>query len=230
MLNLFLKKSPFVRLIIPVITGIMIAFQIPEMKNELAVFSVITLLIFLGIRYWIQTKKIYKYRYLSGIVGFMLLFFWAAFYMQLRMPQIFSVGDTAVLKVQLIEHIGETEKNNKYEAQLLNSQNDSLKQISKQRGIIFIPKKLNAHQLYPGDVISAFGWFIPFSEPDSQFDFDYSGYLRNQRIAFRYFVNDYQKSSNENINLNLFILSARLKHYLRQKFTMSGMSESPLAI
>ncbi|MCU4155375.1 ComEC/Rec2 family competence protein [Carboxylicivirga sp. A043] len=230
MLNLFLKRSPFIRLIIPLITGIYVAFQIPEHQQELLFAVLIAFLCFASVSYWFKHAALYQYRYITGFAGFMLFFLFAMFYMQMRMPQTFSLERKQAIKLQLVENIGETNKNYKYEAILLAIDNDSLAMANKSRGIVFIPKKQEDKTLYPGAVIHSIGRFIPFSEPDCEFDFDYSGYLRNQRIAFRFIISEYQKLSNQGVSNSLFIQSARLKLYLRERFVSAGLTKSQVAI
>ncbi|MCG8581768.1 MAG: ComEC family competence protein, partial [Bacteroidales bacterium] len=230
MLTLFLKKSPFIRLIIPVIAGVYLAFKIPDAQKELSLLLLLSLACFIGFSYWFKRNAIYKYRHLSGILGIVLFFFWAALYAQLRMPQIPDLEGEGVLKVQLTESIGETDKNYKYEVQLLSLHNDSLKVLTQSKGIVFVPKNQDGRKLIPGDVIYSKGWFIPFSKPDTRFDFDYSSYLHNQRIAFRFVVRNYHVVDSEIGSFDLFMQSARLKQYLNEKFIAAGMSKSQLAI
>ncbi|WP_430816205.1 ComEC/Rec2 family competence protein [Carboxylicivirga sp. RSCT41] len=230
MLNLFLKKSPFIRLILPLIAGICLGMNLPDKKLELFLAALVLLICFVGLSFWLRKSASYRYRHLSGILGLVMFFFWASLYVQLRMPRVLDVDGEGVVKLRLIENIGETDKNHKYEAQLLSLEQDSLEGIFQGKGVIYLSGEHKKSQPNAGDVIYARGWFIPFSKPDTQFDFDYSGYLRNQRISFRFLVQDHSIATEDSESIDLFILSARLKEHLNNTFISAGIPESQLAI
>lgn len=229
-LHLFLKKAPFIRLVLPLILGIYCSNKYLAFSYRYIYISLFVLAIFATLIYWQQAKAKYKYRYLSGISSFVLFVSLAVVYGQLRKPMVISSADSATIRVELIEPIGVTDKNIKYEAYLLGSEADSLNCFWGGRGIVYLPKSMAKESWSTADQFCLSGRFIPFAEPDSRFDFDYSGYLRNQRIAFRFFIKDYKHMISEKQTYHPVIWSAKLKNYLRNKYQETGLNESQLAI
>lgn len=231
MLNLFFKKSPFVRMVIPMIIGIIIAYRLPmDNMTEVAGACLSTIVLFVLAVLWQKKYHNYKLRYVTGLSAFLVFFTIGVLYTQLRYPISIDSDKHSVLKVQLLEAIGTTEKSIKYEAQLYAAAADSLRSFYGCRGMVFVPKGLSENHLSIGDWLYLSGRFIPFSEPVSPFDFDYSNYLRNQRIAFRFLIEDYSYAAAEQSLLQPVLLSAKFKGYLRMKYQDGGLNDSQLAI
>ncbi|WP_439183630.1 ComEC/Rec2 family competence protein [Carboxylicivirga taeanensis] len=230
MLNLFLRKAPFVRIVIPIIIGIYSAYKLPSSVYASAIVCITLFVSFSAIVFWQHKVGTYRYRFFSGFIGFIMLFAFAVLYFQLRKPSSIDSDSSTGIQVQVIQFIGETDKNHKYEVFLKGVACDSLLSYVDGKGIIYIPKEEPSTKHNTGDELYLSGHFIPFLKPDTRFDFDYSTYLRNQRIVFRYLVQGLDVVDVEPAYLHPTLLSVKLKNYLRNSYLNGGLSDAQLAI
>ncbi len=229
MLMLFLKRSPFIRIVLPFIIGINIAHKGNLSFNTVLMLTGFFLACYIGFKQWMQHKLHYQYRYLSGILGFIILLLTGVLYLQLRQPQVINSNDKVIAKVELIRPVGQTSKNYKYEVYLRVAE-DSLSTFTGCKGIVYLAKDTGRAKPDIGDTFLLKGRFIPFSKPDHRFSFDYSNYLVNHRIAFRIISEEYKRSTDTSNKLNLMILIAELKQYVSNTFKQYGMADQELAI
>nr|WP_255434132.1 ComEC/Rec2 family competence protein [Carboxylicivirga sp. M1479] len=183
--------------------------------------------------YWFNKKAKYRYRSLSGLTVFLTFILIGNFYMQVRKPMVLPpIGNDVAISVRVIEMSGETPKNYTYEVQLHGTSSDSINSFCGGKGLLYLPKKICKYPVSAGDKVQLLGRFIPFTNADSQFDFDYCGYLRNQRFVFRYYASSMQIDTldAENNSHSPIIFSAKLKEKLRIRFLKAGLQESNLAI
>ncbi|WP_212227706.1 ComEC/Rec2 family competence protein [Carboxylicivirga mesophila] len=210
--------------------GIFLSFRVILFADVYIYLAISFVVLYCLLILWQKQTAIYRYRFLTGITGFVMLLTLSIVYAQLRQPVTFSTNSDAQVKLHIIESIGSTEQNLKFEAYFSGSSSDSISYLERQRGIVYMPKSIIKHQPDVDMYMFATGRFIPFSEPNSQFDFNYSNYLRNQRIAFRLIVSEYQLIEDKSGLLHPVILSARLKAFLRDKYQEAGLNETQLAI
>jgi competence protein ComEC len=228
MLHLFLKQSPFIRLVISVITGYYLSdvFDLP-----LACYILISGITFILLLLWnkrLSVKIIYRYRYLSGILAFIMFTALSAIYWQVRKPVYLNSNSEAVIKVQLIEALGQTKLNYKFEAYLYQSSLDTL-QDQKLKGIVYLPINKTADRYESNDLVVLQGRFTPYSKPSGVFTFNYSQYLINQRIGFR-FLAKHVKNAGRSERFNVFVFCGQLKAFLREQYHNAGLNTSQLAI
>ncbi|WP_244828564.1 ComEC/Rec2 family competence protein [Carboxylicivirga sediminis] len=210
--------------------GIFLTFRVISFADVYIYLAIFFVVLYCLLIVWQKQTAIYRYRFLTGITGFVMLLTLSIVYAQLRQPLTLSSYSEAQVKLHIIESIGSTEQNLKFETYFRGCSSDSLSYLEKQRGIVYVPKSIIKHKPATDSYIFVKGRFIPFSEPNSQFDFNYSNYLRNQRIAFRLIVSEYQHIEEESGILHPVILSARLKTFLRDKYQEAGLNETQLAI
>lgn len=230
MLNLLLKRAPFLRLVIPLIAGIYFSSKVFVSSVCTVNFFIVLVILLVGSIVWMSRYPRYTYRYLPGLFLFLTIFAFGYNYSLVRAPQTIDHISQAEIKVQIIQDIGETDKNNKYEVYLNGFANDSLAPFVNSRGIVYLPKKLCTEKKLPGEYILAKGRFIGFDNQVDLFGFDYCGYLRNQRIAFRYIVSDFAPVEVVQKVLSPTIFSAKLKLALQKRFMENGLEQKNLAI
>ncbi len=228
-LNLFFKKAPFIRIVIPLVLGIYCSCKLSDIDSIIAVVASSALfLMFCSFVWWQKRKHNYKLRYLTGLLAFLVLFTNAILYSQIREPKIIETTQRACIKVQLIETIGETDKNFKHEAVLCTGESDTLSSFNGSKGIVYIPKSFKGDRTL-GEHLHLYGRFLPFTTTAGPFDFDYGNYLRNQRVAFRFIAVEYQYAEEE-AGFQVALFSATIKKYLREKYKEGGLDDSQLAI
>jgi len=229
MMLLFLKKSPFLRILLPFLIGLYISSSLPVSTYMVYVVLAILLLAYILLNQWVKHEISYKHRYISGVIGFFVLLFLGMGYLQLRHPIIINSDANVAVQVEVIASLGETDKNLKYQVCLTNTI-DSLSEFVGQRGIVYIPKNKLKNRPVLGDFMVLKGRFIPFAQPDHPFSFDYSSYLQNQRIAFRILCQEFELSYGQEKSFRLSFLAARLKTKLTEVFKKYGLSTKEGAI
>jgi len=229
MITLFLKKSPFIRIILPFMCGIYISNLYVFSAPFLLVSLLLLLLCFFGFNQWMKVQILYQYRHISGLIGFLVLLFLGAIYLHLQRPKIINSDSDVIAQVQVISKIGQTEKNIKYEV-YLRSAVDSLGSYIDHKGIVYLPEEPAEQNPTIGDYIVLKGRFIPFSKPDHQFAFDYSTYLKNHRITFRIISNEYRVCPAIANSLNVIIQVEKLKEYISTTFKQYGLAKNENAI
>jgi len=229
MITLFLKRSPFIRIVFPFIIGIYIGHNLEVPLFYLALLIIVFLVGYLVFVQWMKGKVLYGYRHLSGVLSFTILILIGILYLQLRRPLIIDSNDKVTAKIEVIDHIGQTKTNDKFEV-YLRSTVDSLSRYQNLKGIVYLPIDTSGIRPAIGDNIVINGRFIPFTEPEHPFTFDYSNYLKNHRIAFRIMGHYYAEAANVIPRVNLMIWVAQVKKYLLDTFVAHGMSGKDLAI
>lgn len=229
MLQLFFKQSPFIRIVLAIIAGYYLSslWEVP-LYFYICIVALASL-VFVLWSYKLRISAIYKYRYLSGIFAFIMFFALAGLYHQLRKPVYIDSDKQGLVIVQLIQAVGQTDNNIKFEAKLKHMKPDSLYSTKVNKGIVFLPKNGKSDHPEPGDFLILKGRFLPYSEPTGVFNFDYSQYLINQRIGFR-FIAKQSKVVDGYANFDIFVTSGRLKKFLRTQYQQAGVGASQLAI
>jgi len=229
MVHVFLKKSPFIRLLLPLISGLFVSLHIEIPIVVTVIAAALVFISFALLTYYLKVNAAYRYRNFIGFSGLLMFFLISIIYSEIRLPVIIDSNSKTELKVKILSNLGQTEKNDKYEVICCGHATDTLKQCYGLRGIIYLPHKNSSFKPQPGDQLFVQGQLMEFTKASNQFDFDYSWYLRNQRIGFRLLVKDYSKI-NVKKDYSLPIISALLKDELKHRYMEAGMSESQLAV
>ena len=230
MVKLFFSYSPFLRVVVPFIIGI---WLFDQLDFSIILLGITTLLLMLGYGlfvYFYQKRPVFKLGFLSGILMILFMICFGITYHSLRAPLIIDSNSEIAFKVQIRKWIGETEKNNKYKAKIKSVPNDSLNYLINKEGIIYISKSTNDVRIGVGSVLNTSGRLLPFDSPLMPYQFDYSQYLKNNRISFRLIVFDFDISNSNKgfLDLELYLIS--YKEYLNNRFLEHGMGKEELAI
>ncbi|WP_430809845.1 MULTISPECIES: ComEC/Rec2 family competence protein [unclassified Carboxylicivirga] len=226
-LSIFFRKSPFMRLVLALLMGFYIA---PYLSlSHFLILSLLTFGAYCFIVIWQRKHAVYKYRHLSGIAGVLMYVSLAAFYAQLRQPVQVSVNEACAMDVRVLSGIGSSAKNNKYEVRAHQCANDTLGIRQGMKGIVYISKLHDTLNIVSGQRLYLSGRFLPFTPPDGPFDFDYSQYLKNQRIAFRFVAREAKLYDDDTLPTPI-IISERVKNYLRKRYVEAGLDEAQGAL
>ncbi|MBS2098922.1 ComEC/Rec2 family competence protein [Carboxylicivirga linearis] len=230
MVKLFFSYSPFLKVVVPFIIGIWLFNQF---DISIVLLGITTLLVMLGYGlfvYLYQKRPVFKLGFLSGVLMILFMICFGVTYHSLRAPVIIDSINEVSFKVQVRKWIGETEKNNKYKAKIKNVPHDSLRYLINKDGIIYVSKSTNDVRIGSGSNLNVSGRLLPFDAPVMPYQFNYSQYLKNNRISFRLIVFDSDLSADSNgfSDLELFLIS--YKEYLNERFLENGMGKEELAI
>ncbi len=216
------------RIIIPVIAGIYLSTFFHD-RLSIVIGFIIALLLYISVVLLTHFKPVYRHRYWLGVSAIVVCFSFGLLYSLLRQPQVIDEYKEAAISVQIIDKIGETDKNHKYEAYLIPQSDDSV--ISnKLKGIIYFAKADIHTPFNTADYLYLKGKFIEYNVPNSQFDFDYGNYLRNQRIEFRFIADFYKKQNITQSTIDVNIFAARLKQFLIKRFRENGLNKTQISI
>ena len=229
MIILFLKKTPFLRLVFPLIIGIYFADSFTFSSSYLLISTILLLLCYIGFYLWVEQKLLYRFRYFPGVSGFIILLLTGAMYLQLRRPSVIDSNRRVIAKVELTGAVGHTEKNYKYEVYLRRVE-DSLSSFTGRKRIVYLSKDTCKAQPDIGDSFFLQGRFIAFSKPDHHLSFDYGNYLRNHRIAYRIIADKYEICLPNENGLSGIILIAKFKRYLLNTFKNYGLTDEETAL
>jgi len=230
MVKLFFSYSPFLRVVVPFIIGV---WLFDKLNFSITFLGITTLLLMLGYGlfvYFYQKRPVFKLGFLSGVLMILFMMCFGITYHSLREPVTVDSNSEVLLKVQIRKWIGETEKNNKYKAKIKSVPNDSLGYLIGKEGIIYVSKSTNDVKIGSGSVLNTSGKLLPFDSPLMPYQFDYSQYLKNNRISFRLIVFDFDISNYNKGFLDLEMVLISFKEYLNKRFLENGMGKEEMAI
>lgn len=230
MFKIFLLQSPFLKLLVPFILGIWLA---NEYLNVCQWSVMVTLFLFFfygGFVWWHSQKPVYARGFWSGVLSAVFLISFGISFYVLRAPFVIDSDDAAGLEVEICSWMGETAKSNTYEVCLLSVDSLSSDDVKGAKGLIYVSKKHSGKRLRPGDELYVNGRFLSYSKPLVPYQFDYSKYLKNNRVAFRMIVYQMQKQQPQDKKMGLMVRLARFKEYVYSRFADNGIGEEELAV
>ncbi|MCU4164832.1 ComEC/Rec2 family competence protein [Carboxylicivirga caseinilyticus] len=230
MVKLFLSDSPFLRLVLPLITGIWLSGKTQLPSFYLTGISILLFILFAGFYYYYQLKPTFRLGFVAGLLMTICMLSFGATLHALRKPLFIDSNEMAVFKVQVISFVGETDINNKYEASIIDVSKDTLTSYIKESGIIYLSKNSQKQEIKAGTNLYISGQLLSFEPPTLPFQFDYSDYLKNNRVAFRMIVKDYQVLVDEGEFISLRLYLEKFKEYLNKRFIEYGLGQEELAI
>nr|WP_321408723.1 ComEC/Rec2 family competence protein [uncultured Carboxylicivirga sp.] len=230
MVKLFLSDSPFLRLVLPLIAGIWLSCQTQLSSFYLTGLSIFLFVLFAAFYYYYQLRPTFRLGFVAGMLMTICMLSFGAALQALRKPFFIDSNEMATLKVQVIRFVGETDKNNKYEASIVGLPHDSCNSYIEESGVIYLSKKNQTQEINIGSSLNIYGQLLPFEPPALPFQFDYSGYLINNRVAFRMIVKDYEVLVEEGESISLELYLEKFKDYLNKRFIEYGLGKQELAI
>ena len=203
-----LREVPFVRLLLPMVAGIILSFWIDFPSYYIAGFGMLCFVAMLSVAY----RKIdFGYRWLFGVfvVGWLMSlgYLLSVKHNELNQSNHFSHflenKNTLIAKVSTTPKVG---KRLKTQLSIL-AVSDSTKQMKTATGnlLVYLERDTSKAQLAYGDVLILRGWIQPVPPPMNPHQFDYQRYLRYQNVHYQSFVKkeDWQHTETNQGNLIL---------------------------
>lgn len=187
------KKIPFVRLIIPLVSGIVLQekFQFENFEGVLGV-GLIFLLAFL--LYLSQKRIRRKYKSLFGIASFLSLFLlgiWLHYQHQENHSKnhfsLYFHEENTITGI--IKRVSQNEKKYKVELEVLSFKHDPLIR-TQGRLLAYLKHKDINQKLIPGDHLMVTSKVYPIAKPLNPKAFDFARYMHVQNIHFQTFVTE----------------------------------------
>ncbi len=219
----YFKYSPFFRVVLFFMMGVLLH---PYLTLK-PVVQFITLSLLVGLVLFFYRKGIYRWRHLTTLLWLFLFLLLGYSYTDLRSPVFYSSADKMAAKVQVISILSETDKSYKTEVFLLNVVGAE-PLGSALKGLIYFSKKRYPQAPTLGGVYEVQGVLLPFDPPQYPNAFDYSTYLKNNRVAFR--LVEYQSRYVGQGAWSLKVGSSQLKHRMLQLYEKHGVHERELAV
>jgi len=231
MISIFFDRTPLLRFVIPFIIGIAIGGHIVIHFRSLSLAMLFFFLVFFVCIIWFRKQASYKWLFVPGIVFVLSVVAFGLFYIQMRKPIVLNSKAKSDIVVKIISGLGETPKSLKYDVELVGCHDSVINNFIGHTGRLYLNKaRLDQHPL-PGDIWFVSGQLIPFESPRIPFMFDYSDYLKKNRISFQFIS---FSGTCQNIgtfqSFDLFVFCAKVKRQLMQLFADCGMGLEESAV
>lgn len=231
MISVFFNRTPLLRFVIALIIGIAIGGHIEIALRSLLFVMLFFLLLFFVCIVWFRKQASYKWRFVPGIVFVLTVVAVGMFYIHLRKPVVLDSNAKSDIVVKIISGLGETPKSLKYDVELLSGQDSAFSHFIGRKGRIYLSKDKLDQDPLPGDIWLFSGQLMPFESPRTPFMFDYSDYLKKNRISFQFVSYSgschYLKTIQ---SFDLFVFCSKIKQQLMQLFTDYGMGLEERAV
>lgn len=172
----FIHKYPLVRILIPLLGGIIFADTYDSSPISIGLFIAVELVLLLILLVLHLKNKSFRMRWLFGVVLAMFLFFMGLMRTQVEQPTKFTCESSTPHLATVVSSV--EFKNGRYH--LLVQLGDGLKD----KIILYLPaESLDTPVFDRNDIIAFTGKLTSPDSPLFSFDFDYSRYLRHKSIA-----------------------------------------------
>jgi competence protein ComEC len=218
------KKSPFIRILIPFILGIIFSFNGGYYSQITVVIGLLALIILS------KLNKNINNNFLFGIVLNMTLFLGGSLLSQMSLHDYNKLKDADFYQCAIIEPV--KEKNNSFQLTLLiNAKSiDSIWSLSKGKALIYIEKDSLSSTLKFGDKLLVKGNLNVLESPKNPKEFDYKKYLENHSIYQQGYLanNDWRLMDSQSKGLEVFANDAR--QFLLSSLKSNGIEGDQYAI
>lgn len=186
-------EVPMLRLLLPLIAGILIAIYTQFFLGSMLVMLWIALPVFIFIKSYAPLQTTYSYRWLFGVI---LTLFWGLCGYELTLQNTHHkqldffanhLTDSSLVVLQVNESLVEKEKTYKAEVkvkQVINTARFST--IGK--AIVYFQKDSLTPNLQYGDVLLVNNKFREIAAPKNPYEFDYKQYMQHQNIYHQAFL------------------------------------------
>jgi len=231
MIAIFFQKTPLLRFLVPFIIGIILGALMEMPLWCLMVVMVFWCLLFFACVIGFRMRASYRWRFLPGVAFVSWVIAFGMFYIQLRKPIVLDSKLQSDIAVKVISGLGETPRSLKYDVELIGGEDSVVSRFIGSDGRLYLKRDGLDQIPQPGEIWIVSGQVMPYQSPGTPYMFDYSDYLRKNRIAFQFICNtgtcNYSKDSE---SFDLFVFCAQLKGQLMHLFSEYGMSQRERAV
>ncbi len=230
----FLQRTPFFRLLFPLIAGI-ICFQHLQFNLMFLVILTAILILIIVLSFFLQTSGLqFKFRWIFGFCVFLLLFLLGIFVSEQRDKNfVFQhINKKGIFRVEIIE--SPIEKKNSFLCRIKTlAYFDSINNMHSTKGkaIIYIAKDSTSARLKSGDILLT---ETIFQKPDGVLNpngFDFATYLKRQQIgATAYLTKDSWKMSGTNNSFSIFRQAEKSQQILLDIYHRFGIKGDEFAV
>ncbi len=224
-----LKRLPFIRLILPLITGIIFGlyFEINTDKYYILMLVGIFVLIFS-----IIFIKKYRKQYLSGIFIFISIFYFGTLSVEKHTTNSFRFTEKTITGIALInEPPQEKQKSVKTFLKFISLKNDSTFTDNNQKILSYFEKDSNSLSLKYGDIIYFSGKIQKLKNPGNPHEFDFKTYLERKGISGQiYLSSEKYKITDRNKGNFIFKFAYQLRKKLVKIYEENNISGQELAV
>lgn len=186
-------QFPFVRLLIPLILGIITAIYLQSGIDNLFWFLLVLALSYVVLVVFIFKKLKYSWSWLPGIFIMIILFVSGYFLAYQRMPDQQKnekpfLAKSGNFRIEIIEPLVEKPRSFKTVGSLLNLKDSAGWQASNIKVLIYFEKTEKIKNLEYGDQIIFSGNFQSIAPPKNPGEFNYQRYLFNKGITHQIYV------------------------------------------
>ncbi len=183
-----IRKTPFFRLIIPFIIGILFKIYSPHFVKY-SFYQLIAFLIIAGIYKFFEDKSPnYHRRWISGVLIFISLFLTGYVISDFHLQSKRTFTDYDLYTAKIIEPVKETEKSIKVILSIQSFQTDSGWLKSNEKVIVYFQKDSLSKALKYGDLLIINTRFHPVQNRGNPYEFDYKKYLANKNIYYQAYI------------------------------------------
>lgn len=211
-----IHKIPLIRLIIPLIIGIIFQSKFNlEISYYLYVVPISLLLIYIVLNSVKQIYQKYNFSFLSGIYFYIILFFLGILLVDNKTTNELINQQNGYIVGEVSEIPQEKEKSIKTIIKITNIFNGKDWVNSDGKAIIYLEKNVKSKKLNVGDRIVFSPNFNKISNKNNPNEFDYKSYLLYHLISQQaYLKSDNWKKISPDINYNFQVLSQKLRSKL----------------
>jgi len=232
-MNNFIPRTPFFRLLLPVILGIVV-YQYLEISvlilSVLFVFSCILIAFSFFIR---RSNLQYRFRWLfgSGISVFLFVLAYFSCINTDRQNSFEHLGKEGVFLVELISTPIEKARSYQLEVRILQFSDSVSTEVSQGKAYIYFPKDSAIANLQFGDRLLVETEFNPPSGVQNPEGFDYATYLKRRGIGATTFVqSDSWEKVGRNPRISIRALAHRCQHYFLNIFRKFDFRQEDFAV
>ncbi len=224
------KQYPLLRVVIPLVLGIWIS-------DRVCCHAIFTPLLFssfviwLVLAFYLFRHPSYHFRYLTGLLFIVFIFSFGVEWFHVRTTDVVNGSSPVTVKGYISSVEGETPKSYKYKIVSEELITDSVFTKQKLTGLLYLRKDTTFRPLEPGETIFVSGRLIPFSEPANPYAFDYSKYLKRERISFRVWTSiDNLKRIDELPVVTVAVFTGRLRDRISKFYEKNGLKGEELSV
>ncbi|NPA37887.1 MAG: ComEC family competence protein, partial [Chlorobi bacterium] len=182
----FFKQFPLLRIVIPLIAGIWFYEKLkPDWLYSFFVFGLFLFFVWLITAYRFIKKPVFRLRFLPATFFVLFVFVFGILWMYLRQTEVVDSDSEVLFKGYVISDMGETEISRKLKVRSVVLMSDSFVLNKELTGVLYLKKGAETAGLKPGDVFYIKGRLFSFDKPVNPYSFDYSAYLKRERVSFR---------------------------------------------